>query len=95
MADKGKKIKEAAALMYRPGEDAAPKIVASGKGYAAGKIIETAKKSNVPVYEDSKLAHTLSSLFIGDEIPRELYEIVAEIMVFVACIDKEFGEKNG
>lgn len=90
-----KKIKEAAALRYRPDEGAAPRIIASGKGYAAGKIVETAKKSDIPVYEDAKLAHELSSMFIGEEIPQELYEIVAEIMVFVAGIDKEYGETNG
>lgn len=90
-----KKIKEVAALKYDVGEDRAPKIVALAKGEAAEKIIEKAKESNVPVYENAELAHTLSSLSIGDEIPAELYEVVAEILVFVSSMDREFGDKYG
>jgi flagellar biosynthesis protein len=42
----------------------------------------------VPVYEDSKLANTLSKLEIGDMIPPELYSVVAEILVFVDDMDR-------
>ena len=52
------------------------------------KIIEKAKESDVPIYEDSKLASTLSKLELGDMIPPELYEVVAEILVFVDDCDK-------
>ena len=52
------------------------------------QIIEKAKESEVPVHEDSKLAETLSRLEIGDAIPPELYEVVAEILVFVDAMDK-------
>ncbi|MCX8131952.1 MAG: EscU/YscU/HrcU family type III secretion system export apparatus switch protein [Clostridia bacterium] len=89
-----KKIKKVAALKYLPGEDKAPKIVALGKGEIAEKIVETAKANNVPVYENAQLAHTLSSLSIGDDIPQELYEVVAEILVFVSNMDREYGGKN-
>jgi flagellar biosynthesis protein len=90
-----KKIKEVAALKYDLGEDSAPKIVALARGEAAERIIEKAKESNVPVYENAELAHTLSSLSIGDEIPPELYEVVAEILIFVSSLDREFGDKYG
>ena len=76
------KRKVSVALEYVPGEEA-PKIIASGKGVLAEKIIERAKEADVPVYEDSKLANTLSKLEIGDMIPPELYSVVAEILVFV------------
>ncbi len=82
-----KKQKTAVALEYDP-EDAAPKIVATGKGKVAEKIIEAAKEADVPVHEDSKLADTLSKLEIGEMIPPELYEVVAEILVFVDAMDK-------
>ena len=75
------------AIEYVPGE-AAPKILATGKGVIADKIIERAKESNVPTYKDDKLADTLSRLKIGDMIPTELYEVVAEILVFVNDLDK-------
>lgn len=81
------KQKTAVAIAYQPGE-AAPKILATGKGAIADKIIEEAKKADVPLYKDDKLAKTLSSLEIGDMIPPELYEVVAEILVFVSDMDK-------
>ena len=81
------KRKQAIALAYHPGEEA-PKIVATGTGALADKIIEKAKESDVPLYQDDKLADTLSRLEIGDMIPPELYKVVAEILVFVDSMDK-------
>ena len=49
---------------------------------------EKAKENDVPFYKDNKLAETLSKLEIGDAIPPELYEVVAEILVFVDDMDK-------
>ncbi len=84
---KKEKPKTAVALSYEPGEQA-PKILATGKGILAEKIIDVAKKSDVPTYKDDKLADTLSKLEIGDMIPPELYQVVAEILVFVNDMDK-------
>ena len=84
---KREKPKQAVALLYDP-NDAAPKVVASGRGVVAERIIEKAKDADVPIHEDSKLAETLSRLEIGDAIPPELYEAVAEILVFVDAMDK-------
>ena len=53
------KIKTAVAIAYEPGDEA-PKILATGKGEIAEKIIEKAKEEDVPFYKDSKLANTLS-----------------------------------
>lgn len=79
----------AAALRYEPGKDKAPVVVAAGKGLKAQKIKEIAVKSGVPVYRDQALALTLHDLGIGGEIPPELYEAVAKILVFVAGLDRE------
>lgn len=79
--------KQAVALEYNPGEQA-PKVIAMGKGVLAEKIIEQAKEASVPVHQDDKLAQTLSKLQIGDMIPPELYQVVAEILVFVDGMDK-------
>ena len=81
------KPKQAIALEYDP-DDAAPRVIASGRGALAEKIIEKAKEENVPVHQDGKLADTLSRLEIGDMSPPELYEVVAEILVFVDAMDK-------
>ena len=86
--DKKNPNRTAIALEYNPNESEAPKVIATGKGLIADKIIEEAKNANVPVHKDSKLAGTLSKLEIGDMIPPELYEAVAEILVFVAAMEK-------
>lgn len=85
--DNRDKPKQAIALTYDPGEDA-PKVVASGRGALAERIIEEAKQAKVPVHKDTRLADTLAKLEIGDMIPPELYEVVAEILVFVDQMDK-------
>ena len=82
-----KKIKQAIALEFDP-EDEAPRVIASGRGKLAERIIEKAKEAAVPVHRDDKLAETLSRLEIGEMIPPELYEVVAEILVFVDAMDK-------
>jgi len=88
MADQEKKkIKQAIALEYNPEEDA-PKVIATGRGILADKIIEKAKEADVPIHRDDKLADTLSRLEIGEMIPPELYEVVAEILIFVDSMDK-------
>ena len=87
MAENKNKPKQAIALSYDP-DDEAPRVIASGKGALAERIIERAKEADVPVHQDDKLADTLSRLGIGGMIPPELYEVVAEILVFVDAMDK-------
>ena len=84
---KKQKPKTAVALSYDPSEDA-PKVIASGKGYLAEKIIAKATEADIPLHKDEKLANTLSKLEIGDMIPPELYEVVAEILLFVDRMDR-------
>ncbi len=79
--------KTAVALEYEAG-DKAPKVVATGQGVLAEKIIDVAKEANVPIHKDEKLARSLSILDIGEYIPPELYSIVAEILVFVDGMDR-------
>lgn len=90
----GNKLKKAAALTYEMGETA-PKITALGKGEVALRIIKTAKENNVPVFENSGLVDTLLQLEIGEQIPPELYGVVAEVLVFISKVDKLKGDKNG
>lgn len=85
--EKENKAKVAVALSYNPGDDA-PTVIASGKGALAERITQAASENDIPVYEDEKLANTLSKLELGDAIPPELYGAVAEILVFVDRMDK-------
>lgn len=85
MAEEEKKT--AVALSYEAGDEA-PRILATGTGEVAERIIDEAKKADVPFYKDEALAKTLSKLEIGEAIPPELYEVVAQILVFVDKMDK-------
>ncbi len=87
MTEEQKKRLEAIALSYQSGDEA-PKVVASGRGYVAEKILEKAQEANVPIHQDEKVADALSNIDIGAYIPKELYEVVAEILVFVGDMEK-------
>lgn len=86
--NKKNKNKTAVALGYDPDKDAAPKIIATGRGILADKILDVANESKIPIHKDEKLASTLSKLELGESIPKELYEVVSEILVFVDRMDK-------
>ena len=74
--------KKAVALKYDPEKSGAPIVVASGMGYMAERITETALEAGVPVYEDDSLASLLSQMKLGAAIPEELYQAVVEIYVY-------------
>lgn len=80
--------KKAAALKYHSDSDRAPKVVAKGKGHVAKAIISRAEENQIPVYEDPKLADQLEKLSLGEEIPPYLYDVVAQVLVFIARLDK-------
>ena len=84
---------KAVALSYDERGDAAPVIVASGMGYMARRIIEAAKDSGVPVYEDNSLATVLTQLDLGSEIPEELYAAVVDIYVYFLNYGKHRKER--
>lgn len=78
-----KDIDKAAALTYRAEDDAAPKVVASGRGELARLILETARAHNVSIYEDADLVELLLALKLGEEIPEPLYQAAADALSFV------------
>ncbi|RKY00829.1 MAG: hypothetical protein DRP54_04800 [Spirochaetes bacterium] len=74
--------KKAVAIVYNSSEFA-PRLVAKGYDQIAEKIIRIAKENGVPVKYDDFLAEALIQLDIGDFIPEELYEVLAEVLAFV------------
>ena len=88
---KEKTPKQAAALKFEPGKDNVPVIVGLGKGYVAENILKTADEYDIPIVPDSNLANILCKLSVGDQIPPELYEVVAQILVYVSNMDQLFG----
>lgn len=87
MDDNNLKNKTAIAIEYNPADEA-PKILATGKGYLAEKIIGEAKSADVPIHRDAHLAKALSNLEVGEYVPPELYQVVAEVLVFVDKMDR-------
>jgi flagellar biosynthesis protein len=86
MADK-KKQKKAVALTYRPEKDGAPTVAASGRGKMAEKIIETAREYGIPVKDDPDLVEVLSKLDVTEEIPPNVYVVVAELLAFAYSLN--------
>lgn len=84
-----KKKPIANALRYESEKDTAPKVIAQGVGLTADKIKDMAKEHDVPIYKDEKLSKQLYNLSIGEEIPPELYNVVAEVLTFIAKLDNE------
>jgi len=73
----------AIALRHPEGAPSAPRIVASGRGFAAERILELAFANGVKVREDSDLAEMLAAVGIGDEIPFAAFSAVAEILAYI------------
>ncbi|UUZ95740.1 EscU/YscU/HrcU family type III secretion system export apparatus switch protein [Paenibacillus sp. P25] len=88
MKEKPLRLKKAVALMYAPESAAAPKVVAKGQGRVAEAIMDKAKEHGVPVQEDASLVEVLSKLDLDQEIPPELYSLVAEVLTFIYRSDQ-------
>ncbi|XEC97088.1 EscU/YscU/HrcU family type III secretion system export apparatus switch protein [Paenibacillus tarimensis] len=87
-------IKKAVALKYEPEKQSAPVVLAKGRGPLAAVILEKAAEHGVPVQEDASLVEVLSKLDIDQEIPPELYTLVAEILSFIYRSDRKAGSWN-
>ena len=87
-ADDKKETVQAVAVSYDAQQDAAPRIVAKGRGLVAENILQTAKNNFVPVQQNKALTQMLMALELDSEIPPELYQAVAEVLSYVYRTDK-------
>ena len=78
----------AIAIRYEVGNMGAPLIVAKGANKVAFRIRELAKENDIPIVENRKLAQNLYKLELGDEIPSEFYQAVAEVLAYVYSLKK-------
>jgi len=92
LAQKGDR--SAVALRYDIEKDAAPVILAAGRGEFAEEILRIAEENDIPFYEDKGLADLLLKLEIDTEIPQELYIIVAEVLAFIFRLDKMASKRE-
>jgi flagellar biosynthesis protein len=91
---KNKTKTSAVSLQYNQEGDCAPKLTAKGQGWLAEKIISMAQKQNIPIKKDKDLIELLEKIDIGQEIPEELYKIVAELLAWVYDLNKEYPGKQ-
>ncbi len=86
MAEKRQKV---VALKYEADKQAAPRILAKGQGAVADKILAMAKEKGIPLYQDPELVEILAKLDVGLEIQPELYQAVAEVLIFIYKVNQK------
>lgn len=82
------KQKAAIGLLYEAGR--APEIVSKGFGELAEAIVQEAKQKGILVHQDEQLMETLSKLNLHEEIPRELYYVIAELIALSYIMQGKF-----
>ncbi|MCL2046297.1 MAG: EscU/YscU/HrcU family type III secretion system export apparatus switch protein [Oscillospiraceae bacterium] len=85
-------VRRAAAIVYDPQKHDVPILSAFGEGHIADKMVALARESGVPILPDKNISSVLSKVSIGDEIPEELYEAIAKVLIFVSDVDRKYGE---
>jgi len=96
VSDAPEKPPRAVALRYDRGRaagNAAPRVVAKGRGKVAAKILELAREHGVPVREDPDLVELLSHCELGDEIPVEVFAAVAELLTWLYRLEGQAPER--
>ena len=78
-------MKKAIGLKY-DGKNA-PNVVSRGFDELAEEIVAAAKEAGVLVHEDPELANFLAKLEVGEEIPRDVYVIIAELISFATWLN--------
>ncbi|KZN32942.1 EscU/YscU/HrcU family type III secretion system export apparatus switch protein [Pseudoalteromonas luteoviolacea] len=86
--------KTAVGLLYEAGKS--PEVVCKGFGELAEEIIALAKEKEIMIHEDAALVKTLGQLDLHEEIPKELYYVIAELIAFSYVLRGKFppGWKN-
>lgn len=86
--------RKAVALRYLPGEDSAPVLLAKGKGYLAERIIEVARENGIYVHPDRALVELLMEVEVSDQIPPQLYRVVAKVLAMVYRVNERLKQRH-
>ena len=81
--------RRAVALHYDRAGGRVPQVSAAGRGLVAEQILALAREHGIPVREDADLVHLLAACDVGDDLPVELYEAVAEVLTFLYRLARE------
>jgi flagellar biosynthesis protein len=87
------KRRRATALHYEGA--GAPKVVATGSGRIAERIVELAREAGIAIREDAALAEALSKLELNRDIPEDLYSAVAETLAWAYALDGRAIQRRG
>ncbi len=87
--------KKAVAVSYDPSEDDAPMLVAKGKAYLAERIIEIANENGIYVHQDPNLVALLMEVELAENIPPQLYSVVAKVLAMVYRVNRKLGRDKG
>lgn len=82
MSSTDERRRQAVALAYK-GEESAPRVVAKGYGELAERIMAEAQRQGIYVHDAPELVALLMQLDLDEEIPASLYQVVAELLVWV------------
>lgn len=80
----------AAVIRYDEAGGEEPTVVAQGKGYVAQKIIDLAKENNIHMEEDAILLENLLDMDLGDNIPPQLYAVIAEMLLLIEEMERSY-----
>ncbi|MBS4535435.1 EscU/YscU/HrcU family type III secretion system export apparatus switch protein [Clostridium sp. D2Q-14] len=83
------KEKRAIAVHYENSTDSLPKIISNRKGNMAQELIEMAEERNIPLEEDTSLLSNLLDMDLGENIPPQLYSVIAEIFLLLQNLEKD------
>lgn len=95
MVDADKKLPQAVALRYDRHPASTPEIVASGRGDLAQQIISAAREAGIDVVQDPDLLEVLGRIPVGEEVPAELFQAVAEILAFIYRVNGRYATGGG
>src|SRR5688500_14348756 len=73
----------------------APFVAAAGQGHLADEIVALAERHGIPVEHDPALASLLSTLRVGQALPPEMYQVIAELLVFLYDLDRSEERRVG
>lgn len=90
MKNQSQKSLQAVALHYDRRPESTPKVVATGRGDLAQQIIAAAEAAGVDIVQDPDLLEVLGRVPVGEDIPIEMFQAVAEILAFIYRINGRY-----
>ena len=92
MANDGNKTQRSATALQYEGKQA-PTVTAQGHAELADEIVALAREHGVLIHEDEELTKLLRQIELGDQIPKELYLLIAELIAFSYVLQGKFPDE--